>query len=273
MGSFESQSFSQDQLRSALLFAEEAADSVQVALRNNFGQADYETKDGDDRSWVTKWDTWAQERIVERLKCFSTDVGFRCEEDGLDTASDVYWTVDSIDGTSGFVRGVDVCTTMLSLVDHDQPVVALINDFIRGKTYTAVSGKGAWMHKLAGSQPEKLSVSDRHLAIAHVEVYCEATSITAQKLKRDISVSGAFLLQNMAEGHTLTSVARGATEALVCKDSPYATDWDTAPGVLLVHEAGGVVRNLDQEGFRLSDRDFIASNQTVFEALRKIVSA
>src|SRR5579863_8818561 len=59
MSNFESQSFNPSQLVDALRIAEVGARAVESALSNHFGEPYYDTKDGDERSWVTRWDTWA----------------------------------------------------------------------------------------------------------------------------------------------------------------------------------------------------------------------
>jgi len=274
MTEFVSQSFDPGELQQALDVAVIGAKAVEHTLKAQFGSPEYSTKDGDERSWVTRWDTWAQQVVVDKISnnFLGDDIGFKCEEEGVDTDLDVYWTIDPIDGTSHFVRGNDMCTTMIALVDHDIPVVAVINDFIRSKTYTAVAGQGAEVMTLGRRMDKKpLKVSTRNLTVAHLEVYCDEDTDRGQKLLRGIESTGAYLLRNAAAGYTLSNVARGSSEGFVSFRNPFATDWDIAPGVLLIHEAGGIVRNVGNDSYRLSDRNFIAVNKEMHLELARII--
>src|SRR5437868_3600430 len=122
---FLSESFLPEELSRAENLMYTATQYVGPKLKSYFGAGQYTTK-SDERDWVTKWDGWAEEVIKNKLAKFSRDVGFAGEESGVQGSKDVYWTIDPIDGTSHFVRGNDYCTTMISLVDHDVPVVSII---------------------------------------------------------------------------------------------------------------------------------------------------
>jgi myo-inositol-1(or 4)-monophosphatase len=262
---FTSQSFTHAELDLALNKAVDAVREIGPTLKENFGVTEFSTK-GDERDWVTKWDKWGEHTIKARLANFSKDVGFCGEEDGTEGSSEVYWTIDPIDGTSHYVRGNDFCTTMISLVDHGSPVVAAIHDFVRGDTYTAVSGQGAYKNT-----EQRLKVSSRTLSQSYLELYTDEETPAGQNLRSVIEKSGAYLLRNAATGFTLLSVARGSTEGFAAVNNPYGTEWDIAPGGLLIHEAGGIVRNIGSDEFSCKNFDFVAANPNVFPALTGII--
>lgn len=262
--SFRSESFLPEQLLQAEDFAYRAAEGISGRLKENFGTCDYSTK-SDERDWVTEYDLWAEEQIKADLRKFSRDIGFLGEEYGAEGNQDVHWSIDSIDGSSFFVRGIPYCYTMLSLVDHDVPVASVIYDFVHGKSYSAVAELGA--HE---DLRKPLHVSSRPLSTAYVEVYTDENTLCGEDLAKSIEAEGAYLLRTAAMGHTLVSIAKGGTEGFVSLRNPFATEWDVAPGVLLIHEAGGMVRNIGSDKFSLKNPDFIASNQEVYSDLRQI---
>jgi myo-inositol-1(or 4)-monophosphatase len=259
---FAPQSFSEIEIEEALRVAVDAAEETAGTLKDNHGTAQFDIKHDDEHDWVTYWDQWAEEVIKARLATFSSQVGFCGEETGITGSEDVYWTIDPIDGTSHFVRGSDFCTTMISLVDHGSPVAAVIHDFTRGDTYTAIAGGGAFKNF-----SQALHVSTRPIETSYPELYTDEEMPEGQRLRTDIEKTGAYLLRTAAAGFTLTSVARGLTEGFVSVDNPYGSEWDIAPGALLIHEAGGIVRNVGTEGFTSKKFDIVAANPVVFTKL------
>ncbi len=262
---FRSESFSVEELSQAENIAIEAASQVAPILRENFGISEFSTK-SNEQDWVTQWDSWAEESIKKELLKFSSSVGFIGEESGIDVTNDVYWTIDPIDGTSHFVRGNDICTTMIALVDNGVPVASVIYDFMRETVYTAIAGQGAFKNLV-----DKIRVSDRPMQTAYLEIYTDEKTDLGKSFRESIEATGAYLLRNASAGYTMLSVARGSTEGFVSLRSPYATEWDIAPGALLIHEAGGIVRNIGKESFSLLNFDFIASNYPTFKILEELV--
>ncbi len=255
--------FDAERLNELETVALRAAKEVASTLSDNFGKVQYKTK-SDERDWVTEWDSWAEQRIGEQLTNFDSEIGILGEETGISGNQEVYWTIDAIDGTSGFVRGIDTCTTMISLVEDNSPVVAVINDFMRGVSYSATARGGAFMNEV-----QRLSVSKRPLSTAYIERY--VPNDIEVELDTRLRAAGAFILSTASAGHMFTSIARGATEGFVSFHNPYGTIWDYAPGALLVHEAGGVVLNVDSDTYKVDNFDLIASNNVAFNALREAV--
>lgn len=257
--------FNERQLSSAESIALRAAEEVAPMLREKFGNTAHTTKTNE-RDWVTQWDGWAEEQIAERLNRFDKEIGILGEENGSQGGNEVYWTIDAIDGTSAFVRGIDTCTTMVSLVDLGRPVVSVIYDFIRDVPYTAVAGAGAFKNVV-----ERLSVSNRNMTTAYIETYIPQDTEVGLKISSKIRSAGAFILQSGSAGHMFTSIARGATEGFVGFQNPYASIWDYAPGALLVREAGGMVVNVGSDTYTVNDPDIIASNSHTFGTLSGIL--
>jgi myo-inositol-1(or 4)-monophosphatase len=48
--------------------------------------------------------------------------------------------------------------------------------------------------------------------------------------------------------------------------------WDTAAGILLVREAGGVVSQFNGQPYRLGDRELMASNGRVHEEMKQVAA-
>lgn len=81
------------------------------------------------------------------------------------------------------------------------------------------------------------------------------------------TMSADQVAQRVMYGYDLALLAAGKVDGVICKE-PYEHIWDVAPGVLLVEEAGGIVRNLQSNTYALGNLDFIASTHEVYDALR-----
>jgi len=260
--------FTPEDLQHAQSIGWQAVSAVAPTLREHFGNTSYEIKNGSEKSWVTYWDKWAQDILLEELASFDSTVSFYAEEGGAQTRADTYWTVDPIDGTNQYARGTAVCTTMLSLTHKGTPLVSVINDFVHGDVYTAKKGEGAFKNF-----SEPLHVSKREVSHAFLELYANETSAEGQALWRNIEATGAYIVRYAATGFTMVSVARGSSEALVSVRNPSSYEWDVAPGALLIQEAGGTVRSWDGEAQVFDSRkpNFIVANQVAYSALERLV--
>lgn len=271
MSEFASKSFYPAELHEAQRVAIGAARSVGRILLENWGNADYTSKNDTGGSWVTKWDTWAQGVIIDGLRAFDQEISFVAEEEGVTTEQPIYWTVDPIDGTTHFVRRNPFCSTMVSLIDHGVPVVAVIHDFVLNTTYYAASGTGAH-RKVAEESSQRLGVSTRDIGQSILEIYTDEDSEEGMGLMRSVRSVGARLLRLSAAGHSLAAVARGGIEGFVSLNKGCGAVWDIAPGALLVHEAGGIVRSVDATSFDLKAPNFIAANPRVHSELKLAIN-
>ena len=170
-----------------------------------------------------------------------------------------FWTLDPIDGTTGFLRGEQYAIALALVVGGQVQVGALACPSLpatleqpdsspRGVVFVAVRGQGAQMLPLDGGPARPVAVSSltnparaslvesvesghtnhaAHLVLAH------ALGITRPALRLDSQAKYGV-------------VARGEADIYLRLPSPQAPDyreriWDHAAGALLVEEAGGQV--------------------------------
>ena len=90
-----------------------------------------------------------------------------------------------------------------------------------------------------------------------------AFSAEEDKIKKGVALieglalSGRRIVLNFAPSLDLCNVARGKIDVLIDNGS---TPEDHAAGSLILTEAGGLVRNLDQAGWNVNRTGIIASN-------------
>ncbi len=247
-------------LEAARRHAVNAAQSIGPWLSEGFGVAPIAARKGvEATNIVTDFDTEADEKMFELLSKFDASIGFHGEERGKSGSDSTFWLVDPIDGTGHFYRGLPFCTTMVSLIDQGEVVVAVINDFVRGHVYSAYRGGGAFRDDIA------IKVSDRSLRESYIGVETKLDQPGNADMLTRLQQS-TTVLATINCGWDFAMVASGRFDGRAMKD-PLGSLWDFAPGSLLVAEAGGVVANLNQTTYDYRNFDFLAVAPRVFADL------
>lgn len=179
-------------------------------------------------------DLAADDECVSRL--LAAGFGVLSEESGLQgpAAGDVgdagVVVVDPLDGSTNASRGVPWFGTALCLVDGDGPAVAAVINHATGERTAAVRGHGAW------SDGDRIAVSScERLADAMVGVSGLPSHHYGWAQFRALGASAP----------DICAVASGRLDAW-CDMSPDAHGvWDYLASVLICHEAGGVVAEVE----------------------------
>lgn len=205
---------------------------------------------------VTDLDTAAENLIRQGLLRLRPDDGVLGEEFGYEPGrSGITWVVDPIDGTVNFLYGIPGYAVSIAAVTGDPtrpgawaPVAACVHAPAQGRTYRATAGGGAWLDEERTGTSARLAVNppadlDRALVGTGFGYRAERRAaqgrVVAEILPqvRDIRRAGCASLD-------LCAVAAGALDAYY-EQGLHA--WDLAAGLLVVSEAGGVVRGLGEE--------------------------
>jgi histidinol-phosphatase len=245
-----------------------------------------------DRSPVTIADRESETLLRQRIEKRYPDHGILGEEFGLTRPeAELRWLLDPIDGTESFIRGVPLYGVMLGLVtigtgwleglkpraesrphggdeapsflSGGDPLVGVVHFPALRETLQAWRGGGCWMD----------GVRARVSGVARME---EATLLTTdpmgfsapekraayEKLRQRVKTERGW---GDCYGHML--VATGRAEIML---DPVLHEWDAAPLVPILEEAGG--RFADWRGRRtISGGDGIATNRALYEEVMKAV--
>ncbi len=154
----------------------------------------------------------------------------------------MFWLVDPLDGTRGFIEGCDEYTVNIALIQNHKPVLGVIVAPALGLSYTAASQSPATVYRCG--QAQQITVSN------------------ASKAKRAV-LSRYHNLQRLEafDGHGIDLPASGQVNSSLkfCLVAAGQYDfyprlgptslWDTAAGQIILEQAGGAV--LDLQGRRL----------------------
>lgn len=249
------------ELEKALEAVQAVVFEVGEELVKHYGNVEHEIKGsrGNTADIVTQLDRDTEHLLADELAKYDSSIAFRGEEFGIRSEADRTWLVDPIDGTAHFIRGIPFCTTMVSLIEGEEVVLSVINDFVSRNMYWATKGGGAFMN----GQP--IRVSDRSLSRGLVSFETNKSMPGNLELYKKLGdLTG--LVSTISCGFEFSLVASGRLEGRIAKD-PYGEDWDFAPGSLLVAEAGGVVRNIGETSYNYKNHDYLMVGPNAYEEL------
>jgi myo-inositol-1(or 4)-monophosphatase len=191
---------------------------------------------------VTDVDLAVEKAVLDLLRDEYPEFGILAEESQpVETGSPYTWVVDPLDGTRNYAMGIPHFCTVVALARDGEVVLGVTYDPVRQEIFTAQAGKGA----LVNGQP--LSVSDKQeidQALLCFDLgYVDEKAGLALELVRSLwpGIQGFRLMGSAALG--LAYAAAGRVDMYF---HHALAPWDTASGLLLVSEAGGVV--VDRQG-------------------------
>lgn len=222
--------------RSALDVALEAAGVAGSILAERF-QSGVEVSVKGRGNVVTDADVAAETAVGEVLAREFPEISVLGEEAGGVAADKGWvWIIDPLDGTRNFASGVPHFSTVVALACDGVVQVGVNHDPIRGETFHAVRGAGAFLNGA------RIRVSDDGLladGILGLDLsYIDEGAADQIRLVLDLwpGMQTARILGSAALG--LSYVAAGRFHVFFHhKLEP----WDQAAGLLLVAEAGGLV--------------------------------
>ena len=179
-------------------------------------------------------------------------------------------SIDPIDGTKSYVRGIPVWATLLALQDDGEVLASASSRRPRSGVGGGRSrGDGAFMRDGLGDGPRPLRVSAvRELGDAQLCYAGSRTGRTLGRLDAALALAGScWRSRGLGDFWAYMLVAEGAIEIAL---DPVASLWDLAAPQVIVEEAGG--RFSDLGGARTADGgDAIATNGPVHEAAMALV--
>lgn len=221
---------------------------------------------------VTEADRNSEALIIRRVREQFPTHAVLGEESGAVAAAAVSnagyrWYVDPLDGTTNFAHGFPVfCVSLgierLNAAGMAERVAAVVYDPTRDELFSAELGGGAFLNGV------KVNVS----AISSLKDSLIATGFPSQKRHKNPNIH--FYHQLTLKTH---GVRRAGSAALdLCYVACGRTEgfwefnlnpWDTAAGVLIVQEAGGVVTDFSGGEFDIASRQVLATNGLIHAEL------
>jgi histidinol phosphatase-like enzyme (inositol monophosphatase family) len=230
------------QITDRLDFAVEIARAAGDLTLRYFRRADLAVERKADKSPVTIADRSAEQLLRERIiQRFSADAVLGEELGTRDGTSGFQWVLDPIDGTKSFIHGVPLYTTLVAVLQNDEPCIGVIHSPATGETAYAAKGGGCWYTAAANADPQPARVSkvarldEALLLTSEIESFKLHTSSGALDFFLRLQAA-ARLSRTWGDGYGYLMVATGRAEVMI---DPLMKLWDAAPLQTIIEEAGG----------------------------------
>jgi histidinol phosphatase-like enzyme (inositol monophosphatase family) len=231
------------ELEEAARAAQAAADAARGETLPRFRRVGAETKA--DGSPVTEADRAAEQAIRAVLRERSPGNAIHGEEYGSEGAGSRFtWLVDPIDGTIAYSRGLPLFSTILALLDGDEPVLGLIDLPALGERYLGWRGAGCRRN----GEPVRVSQAKdlRSAMISHGDpLWFERCGEREAFLRMAAEIP---MLRGYTDAFGHAMVLGGGVDAMV---DLHLNPWDAAATRVLVPEAGGRCETLTYAGGKL----------------------
>lgn len=251
--------------------AEEIAREAGARLRE-FYAAGVTTEYKGAADLVTVADRTVEKLLRERLGAAFPEHGIYGEEGTRERLENEYrWYVDPLDGTTNFAHAVPHFCVSLGLEqrpsglaegEDGRLVAAVIYDPMRDEMYVAERGQGAWLNG------KRIEVTPA----ARLEESLISTGFPSRK--RHESPNIHFYQEFTMRSHGVRRLGSAALDLAYVAAGRYEAfwefnlnTWDTAAGILLVEEAGGVVTDFAGGHYKLDSREILATNGKIHAEL------
>jgi 3'(2'), 5'-bisphosphate nucleotidase len=196
-----------------------------------------------DDSPVTLADREAEALILSRLQELWPAVPAVAEEDcaanGLPDAGPLFWLIDPLDGTKGFIQGRESFTVNIALILDGAPVAGVVSAPATRITWRSASPGGGAFRRIYGEAWRPIRVRSR----PDEGVALLSHSMTDQDAQRLASRHGCRQWQGMDSSIKFCLLAEGRFDAYP-RSGP-TSEWDTAAGQAVLEAAGGRVLTED----------------------------
>ncbi|WP_155056519.1 inositol monophosphatase family protein [Streptomyces blattellae] len=219
---------------------------------------------------VTEMDIAAEKLITGLIAGRRPDDGFLGEEGAsTDGSSGIRWVIDPLDGTVNYLYGLPTWAVSIAAEQDGERVVGVVAAPMRGETYHAIRGGGAWA---TGAWD-----GERKLTCRPAPPFEQALVSTGFNYVSEVRAHQADVAQKLIP--LLRDIRRGGSAAVdLCDVAAGRLDgyyerglhpWDLAAGDLIAREAGALTggRPAQPPSHALT----VAATPGVFEPLQRLL--
>jgi myo-inositol-1(or 4)-monophosphatase len=178
------------------------------------------------------------------------------------------WVVDPLDGTTNYAHGFPCYAVSVAVASGGRLLAGVVYDPEREECFAAGAAEGARLNGQLMAVSKVATLEDALVAVSFPAVVTEHTpdvraflnvAPICQAVRRtgSAALNLAYVACGRFDGHWAHQIH----------------PWDSAAGVLLVQEAGGVATGSDGRPYELAAGDYLtAATPALYEALRPLVA-
>ena len=222
---------------------------------------------------VTEADLAAEKLIIERIRSYYPRHAILAEESGASEGapspagkSEWKWIIDPLDGTTNYAHGYPCFCVSIAVEREGKLDIGVVYNPVLDELFAAERGQGA-------------TLNDRTIRVSEIEDLNSAMLCTG--FPYNVRERPDFARQFSNFTMRAQAVRRDGSAAL---DLAYIAcgrfdgfwedglnPWDTAAGVLLIEEAGGLVTDFKSDPLNIYTPRVLASNGLIHHAMMRVL--
>ena len=218
--------------------------------------------------WVTDYDRRAEQAVREVVAGYRPSDEITGEEYGATRPAEpsgYRWSIDPLDGTTNFVRGVPHFAISIACKYRGRLEHAVVLDPVRQEEFTASRGRGAALNGRRLRVSSRKSLDGALLGTGFPFKDGQLDNLDSYlNMFRSLVGQTSGLRRAGAASLDLAYVAAGRFDAFW---EFGLSEWDMAAGALLIQEAGGLVSDFSGSHEFLEKGQIVAGNTKCFKAV------
>ncbi|MGZ8472652.1 MAG: inositol monophosphatase family protein [Candidatus Deferrimicrobiaceae bacterium] len=248
-------------------FAEEVARGAGEILRRNYGRRQSIHFKGE-INLVTDVDCESEAYLMERIRSSFPDHGILSEESPEHLSPSPYrWIIDPLDGTTNYAHNYPCFCVSVALERNGELLAGAVFNPLLSESFTASAGGGAFLN---GERIAVSGIEDLRRSLLSTGFAYDVKKSTDNNLEffREFVFAGQAIRRDGSAALDMCYLACGRFDGFwELKLHP----WDTAAGLLLLREAGGVATRFDGSPYDIHQPDILASNGRIHEQMMAVV--
>ncbi len=222
--------------------------------------------------FVSAADRRSEDILYYELSKARPDYGFLMEESGDTKGPKDYeyrYIIDPLDGTTNFLHGIPHWCISVALERRGEVIAGVVFDPVKDEVFRAEKGTGAFMRNTRLRASGRREISNALIGINRPHHRTQEYQAAFSSACNTLSLKAASLREFGAAALDLAYIAAGRLDGYWQRG---LKPWDVAAGALLIKEAGGMIKDIDNKGNPVETGNVIASNANIFTDLNKLIS-
>lgn len=218
---------------------------------------------------VTEADHASEKAIIEVIRKTFPDHYLLTEESGeLPQNSPYKWVIDPIDGTVNFAHGLPLNCVSVGVEYEGELVLGMVYNPHIKELFFAEKGKGAFLNEKPINVSTETNAMKACLVTGFPYMYINSANGPLEVFERFIK-EGVPVRRLGSAAIDLCWVAAGRFDGFW---EHRLEPWDSAAGVLIVKEAGGMVTHFDGAPYSIYRHQILATNGRIHDQMLNIVN-
>jgi myo-inositol-1(or 4)-monophosphatase len=237
-------------------------------LKHHFGRLTHVDKKGA-IDLVTAADLESEKTIIDTIREKFPDHTIIAEESGVaQRDGNTSWIIDPLDGTTNYVHGLAIFAVSIACAIDGRIVMGIVYNPLSGELFTALEGQGAKLSDHPIQATSTTQVSESLLVTGFPYVFENDSAALIKRFSNCLSAARGIRRMGSA-ALDLCYVACGRFDGFWEEN---LNPWDTAAGMLIAREAGGMVTDFNAKPFQITHKQILATNGKIHQEMLALLT-